>query len=86
MPTRTANSIHAVPHRWYRAWWRYCKDCNTRYLSDANLTIRIRCNHCGDVMDQPPQHTPPDVETVTEWLTCDPDNADQWRCRDHREG
>lgn len=81
MTTETSTIPHAVPYRFHRAWWRTCFSCNTRTLSDLLLTIHIRCNRCGERMSQPPQGTPPDVDTVTEWLPC---TEDGYRCPDHR--
>ena len=71
---------HPIPHRYHRAWARHCDTCGHRELSTLLLTIHIACpNGCG-TMDQAAQHAAPDVETVTEWLTCGIDAV----CPTHR--
>ena len=71
---------HPIPHRHYRAWVRTCPTCGHRETSPLLLTIHIACpNGCG-TMGQGPQGTAPDIDTVTEWLTCGIDAV----CSDHR--
>lgn len=75
-------TTHAVPARWYRAWYRECRECGSRLLSDLLLTIHVRCpNGCG-TMAQADQGAAPDVETVTEWRGCLPGG---WQCEEHRD-
>ena len=73
--------MHAIAHRYYRAWERSCNSCGMKVMSDLLLTIHLQCpNGCGK-MQQAKQNTPPDIETVTEWLTCGIDAV----CPEHRE-